>query len=583
MSVKKKGISSKLSKLNDTTNNNSFKNSSFSTIGHREKDEVSKRSNGSEKVDVTSGKDGKSHKSDNDDIFNSTGTSNTKSDLISQSSSTIRSDMSQDEEISRANRFKKQIQTQKRSMYEPKMDMILSKGDSTNDFSDINNDDNNLSQSYSLTQRNSESNHSSENPILGIGSNNGSASHSSKNASTRKFDYHKVNNNRNMTNSSPTSAKNHSKHIGISSKYPSNISNADVEEVTNELSMEDFERMMDTLSMQPKKHHSKDEDDDEDDYIQSSNNILSIEGFHTPLSLKNNENGVAIVYHSEQGLRHSQEDRCQIIPNLSHLKSSLSDVLNNKDVMKKFSIGCIFDGHNGWRCAQYLNQHFLNTLVSSDRFLDSRTMEVSLKDTFIKIDEQICSVLRNEEDMSGSTGSVIVYDGRKQVLTIATLGDSICVISRASKAVVLNKMHRLDNIQEKERVEKAGGFVANHRINGLLAISRAFGDIQFKEFDTITGNVTQSGLVISIPEIYAEKITPMTEFAIVASDGLWDVMSPQKSVDFVRSMLNKKKNLQEVVKDLTLEAINRGSIDNVTVLIMTFNNRDLNNNSNNSN
>jgi len=62
----------------------------------------------------------------------------------------------------------------------------------------------------------------------------------------------------------------------------------------------------------------------------------------------------------------------------------------------------------------------------------------------------------------------------------------------------------------------------------------------------------------------------MTEFAIVATDGLWDVMTPQMAVTFVRNMLHKHRDLEEVAKGLSQEAITRGSVDNVTVLIMSF-------------
>lgn len=109
------------------------------------------------------------------------------------------------------------------------------------------------------------------------------------------------------------------------------------------------------------------------------------------------------------------------------------------------------------------------------------------------------------------------------------------------------------------------------RVNGLLAISRAFGDTQFKpERDDDNPSRSPDGLVISTPEVCSEVITPMTEFAIVATDGLWDVMTPQMAVTFVRNMLHKHRDLEEVAKGLSQEAITRGSVDNVTVLIMSF-------------
>jgi serine/threonine protein phosphatase PrpC len=44
---------------------------------------------------------------------------------------------------------------------------------------------------------------------------------------------------------------------------------------------------------------------------------------------------------------------------------------------------------------------------------------------------------------------------------------------------VLSRDHKA--ILEKERVEKAGGFIHAGRVNGVLAISRTLGDREFKD------------------------------------------------------------------------------------------------------
>lgn len=126
----------------------------------------------------------------------------------------------------------------------------------------------------------------------------------------------------------------------------------------------------------------------------------------------------------------------------------------------------------------------------------------------------------------------------------------------------------------------------------MLAVSRAFGDIQFKSFQPdqlphpshkIPPGMTallshklpdklvlSKCLVTAEPEIHAELITPKTEFAILATDGLWDVMAPQVAVSFVRSKLLASKDLQKVTQELTNEALARGSVDNVSCIIISF-------------
>ena len=111
------------------------------------------------------------------------------------------------------------------------------------------------------------------------------------------------------------------------------------------------------------------------------------------------------------------------------------------------------------------------------------------------------------------------------------------------------------------------------RVNGVLAVSRAFGDTRFKNTnswrDSHTGE--SKGPVIAVPDIYSEVCTPLTEFCIIATDGLWDVMSPQLAVNFVRTKMSMKCDLQKCVKELVLDALkNGGSVDNVTVVLLSF-------------
>eukprot|EP01032_Pedospumella_encystans_P023878 gene23878-27018_t len=338
------------------------------------------------------------------------------------------------------------------------------------------------------------------------------------------------------------------------------------EEETDELTMDDFNRMMDTLALQPKNFSNN----VENDVPAVGGGLLPIDGFCA--ELLNKKNGIAAAFNSEKGVRQTQEDRCVLFPNAGEMKCLESTNIdkNKLQLLSNFSIAAMFDGHSGWRTSHYLSQHLPKALVMHEKFLD-KTCEAALMDVCATMDVQVCNMLMDEEDASGSTGVIAVYDGRRHILTVAGVGDSMCVLSRSGKAVMLNRMHRLDNADEVERIKRAGGTVINKRVNGLLAISRAFGDTQFKpERDDDNPTQASDGLVISTPEVCSEHITPMTEFAIIATDGLWDVMTPQMAVTFVRNLLHKHRDLEEAAKGLSKEALTRGSVDNVTVLIMSF-------------
>ena len=113
------------------------------------------------------------------------------------------------------------------------------------------------------------------------------------------------------------------------------------------------------------------------------------------------------------------------------------------------------------------------------------------------------------------------------------------------------------------------------RVLGRLAVSRAFGDFEFKQVNSVDGKVT--GPLLSVePEIREEYLNLMEdEFIIVACDGLFDVFSSQEAVDVVRKKLLQmdvtEQDPQRVVRELVNEAIyTRQSKDNVTAILITL-------------
>mmetsp|Transcript_4291 Transcript_4291/g.2823 ORF Transcript_4291/g.2823 Transcript_4291/m.2823 type:complete len:81 (-) Transcript_4291:181-423(-) len=76
---------------------------------------------------------------------------------------------------------------------------------------------------------------------------------------------------------------------------------------------------------------------------------------------------------------------------------------------------------------------------------------------------------------------------------------------------------------------------------GRLAISRAFGDFEFKILKEDNGTITKKSYINSVPEIrYLESNPETDEFICLASDGLFDKFSSQESVDYIR---NKMKTM----------------------------------------
>ncbi len=334
----------------------------------------------------------------------------------------------------------------------------------------------------------------------------------------------------------------------------------DLETSTTNLTMSEFGAMMDTLALQPRSQNIS----------AAAPLMLEVKPANFSVQLRNLNNGVGAAFHSEQGQRAEQEDRCVLLPDVGAMRALQGNekvTSATRDILSKFSVAAVFDGHSGWQCSQFLSQHLIPALALHSKFLDNK-LEPSILETFRNIDMKVTNILRKEECSAGSTAIVAIYDGRRHVLTVANVGDSMCVLSRSGRAVKLHRVHRLsgapEHEEERKRVEATGSYIVNHRVDGVLAVSRAFGDVALK------GGPKNPGPVIAVPDIHSEVITPMTEFGIIASDGLWDVMEPQLSVNFVRKLLNKKNDLQEAAAELVREAIAKGSVDNVTVLLLSF-------------
>lgn len=163
----------------------------------------------------------------------------------------------------------------------------------------------------------------------------------------------------------------------------------DGEEETDELTMDDFNRMMDTLALQPKNFSNIVENDEP----AVGGGLLPIDGFCAELA--NKKNGIAAAFNSEKGVRHTQEDRCVLFPNVGEMRGleEANFDKNKLQVLSNLSIAAMFDGHSGWRTSHFLSQHLPIALVKHEKFLD-KTCEAALIDVCAEIDAQVrCALL----------------------------------------------------------------------------------------------------------------------------------------------------------------------------------------------
>ena len=124
----------------------------------------------------------------------------------------------------------------------------------------------------------------------------------------------------------------------------------------------------------------------------------------------------------------------------------------------------------------------------------------------------------------------------KSEVYVANAGDTRCVIASKGKAKDLSHDHKPDNPNEKRRVERAGGVVDDGRVNGVIAISRAIGDWEYKK----AGLKPEDNMVSGYPEVVVETLRPDHDFMIIACDGIWDCLSSQQAVDFIYEGMKKQ-------------------------------------------
>ncbi|CAM9773479.1 unnamed protein product, partial [Ectocarpus sp. 8 AP-2014] len=100
------------------------------------------------------------------------------------------------------------------------------------------------------------------------------------------------------------------------------------------------------------------------------------------------------------------------------------------------------------------------------------------------------------------------------------------VLCRGGSAVAITRDHTPSVPSEAARVEAAGGFVSRGRVNGILGVSRSFGDIHCKVYPPREGDgLWDEQQIVSRPEVHSIQLTEADSFLILACDGVWDVLS----------------------------------------------------------
>jgi len=152
------------------------------------------------------------------------------------------------------------------------------------------------------------------------------------------------------------------------------------------------------------------------------------------------------------------------------------------------------------------------------------------------------------------------------------------VLCRAGQAVAISDDHKPDRLDEKKRIERAGGLVLNvrgawriaapanpgankkasRREYQGLSMTRSLGDSYFKQ---------STQLSTPDPEVKILPITDKDLFLILATDGITNVMSNQ---DIVDAAGKHWEDAEEAAKNIVRTAFQKGSDENLTAMVIQF-------------
>ncbi|XP_038699998.1 protein phosphatase 2C 77 isoform X2 [Tripterygium wilfordii] len=309
------------------------------------------------------------------------------------------------------------------------------------------------------------------------------------------------------------------------------------------------------------------------------------------------------------GRRSEMEDAAAAVPQFLQIPADMlmdDHVLNGMkwDSSKLPSqFFAVYDGHGGCQVANYCRERLHLALAEEIELGKTSSCDGTIKHNwqeqwrkafsrcFLKVDVEVgaprgidgsktdgceANLKPVAPETVGSTAVVAIIC--PTYIIVANCGDSRAVLCRGKTPLPLSIDHKPDREDELARIEATGGKVIRwngSRVFGVLAMSRSIGDRYLKPW------------IIPHPEVMFVHREKQDECLILASDGLWDVVTNEQASDIARRriLLWHKKNgdspsptaerdegtdpaAQAAAEYLSRLALQRGSKDNITVIVV---------------
>lgn len=230
----------------------------------------------------------------------------------------------------------------------------------------------------------------------------------------------------------------------------------------------------------------------------------------------------------------------------------------------------VFDGHGGVKVAQYAGSNLHKQICSQTAYKKGNVAD-AIRHGFLALDVEMLKDDAMKDELAGTTAVVVIIKNGR--MYCGNVGDSRAVASVNGEVEQLSFDHKPSNENETRRIIAAGGWVEFNRVNGNLALSRALGDFVFKKNDK---KRAEDQIVTANPDIIEKPVTPEHEFLLLACDGIWDVLTNQEVVDFIRARIAQRMEPDEICEELMTRCLapdcQAGGLgcDNMTVVLVCF-------------
>jgi len=230
----------------------------------------------------------------------------------------------------------------------------------------------------------------------------------------------------------------------------------------------------------------------------------------------------------------------------------------------------VYDGHGGPKVAQHAGNHLHKYLLQRKEYQDGDFAN-AMKQGFLEFDNAMLKDEQMRDELAGTTAVTVLIKDNK--LYCGNVGDSRAVACVKGECEPLSSDHKPNNPDESARITRAGGWVEYNRVNGNLALSRALGDFVFKRN---TSMKAEEQMVIALPDVEHRNVNEDWEFILLACDGIWDVLTNEEAVQFVRRRLAMGQEPETVCEELMTSCLapdcQMGGLgcDNMTVILVCF-------------